>query len=146
MMAECEVATDLVRCTVMMLLYDGPHHGYSIMAELQERLGRAVSPAIIYPFLASLTEAGYVIPSREKEGRRLKILYTLTPQGRRFSERVFRRLSSIISTAIYPSSSVCVNCGCKLIEPGHVHKAGGRAMTFCCVHCAAAYREGDQKD
>ena len=129
----------------MMLLYDGPRHGYSIMAEIQERLGRAVSPAIIYPFLASLSTAGYVTSRREREGRRLKILYTLTPQGRRFSERVFSRLSSIISTAIYPSSSVCVNCGCRLIEPGHMQKVGGRAMTFCCVHCAAAYRERSER-
>ncbi|MDG6971132.1 MAG: PadR family transcriptional regulator [Nitrososphaerota archaeon] len=144
MIADCEVATDLVRCTVMMLLYNGPHHGYSIMAELQKRLGRAVSPAIIYPFLASLSDAGYVTSRQEREGRRLKILYTLTPEGRRFSERVFRRLSSIVSTAIYPNSSVCAHCGCRLVEPGHVEKVGRREMIFCCVHCATAYKQGGQ--
>ena len=126
----------------MMLLYNGPQHGYSIMAELQKRLGRAVSPAIIYPFLASLSDAGYVTSKQEREGRRLKILYTLTPEGKRFSERVFRRLSSIVSTAIYPDSSVCAHCGCRLVEPGHVEKVGRRAITFCCVHCAAACKQG----
>ena len=143
MMADCELATDLVRCTVMMLLYNGPHHGYSIMVELQERLGRSVSPAIIYPFLASLSKAGYVTSKQQTEGRRVKILYTMTPEGRRFSERVFKRLSSIISTAVYPNPSMCAHCGCKLVEPGHVEKMNGRQMIFCCAHCAASFKRGD---
>ena len=142
MMADCELATDLVRCTVLMLLYGGPHHGYSIMVQLQERLGRAVSPAIIYPFLASLSKAGYVTSKQRREGRRLKILYTMTPEGRRFSKRVFRRLSSIISTAIYPNPSRCANCNCRLVEPGHVEEIDGRKVIFCCVHCAAALPKG----
>ena len=127
----------------MMLLYDGPHHGYSIMVELQERLGRPVSPAIIYPFLASLSKAGYVNSKQQMEGRRVKILYTMTPEGRRFSERVFKRLSSIISTAVFPDSSLCSHCGCRLVEPGHVEKINGQQMIFCCMHCAASFKRGD---
>ena len=143
MLAECDMATDLVRCTVLMLLYGQPClHGYAVMELLQARLGKVISPAIIYPFLASLLESGYVTSKRETEGRRVKILYTMTPEGRRFSRRVFKRVSLIVSTAVYPSLSSCAHCGCKLYEAGHREKVDGRQMTFCCVHCAAAYRQG----
>jgi DNA-binding PadR family transcriptional regulator len=141
MLAECDMATDLVRCTVLMLLYGQPClHGYALMELLQARLGKVISPAIIYPFLASLLESGYVTSKRETEGRRVKILYTITPEGRRFSRRVFKRVSLIVSTAINPGLSSCAHCGCKLYEAGHKEKVDGHQMTFCCVHCAAAYR------
>lgn len=135
------MATDLVRCTIMMLLYDKPClHGYALMELLRGRLGRAISPAIVYPFLVSLSKSGYVISAREREGRRIKILYTMTPEGRRFSRRVFKRLSAIVSTAIEPSLSICANCGCKLYGAGHLERIDGQQLTFCCAHCAAAYR------
>ncbi len=79
-----------------------------------------LSPAIIYPFLASLSKAGYVTSKQEKEGGRVKILYSMTPEGRRFSRRVFKRLSMMVSTAIMSSSVLaCANCGCKLYEKGY---------------------------
>ena len=144
MLVECDMATDLVRCTVLMFLYDQPClHGYALMELLRARLGRAVSPAIVYPFLASLQISGYVTSKREKDGRRVKILYTMTPEGRKFSRRVFKRLSTIVSTAINPSLSSCVHCGCKLYEMSHKEEIDGRQMIFCCVHCAAAYRQSD---
>jgi DNA-binding PadR family transcriptional regulator len=143
MLAECDMATDLVRCTVMMLLYNQSClHGYALMELLQVRLGKVISPAIIYPFLASLLESGYVTSKRETEGRRVKILYTMTPEGRRFSRRVFKRVSLIVSIAVNPSLSSCAHCGCRLYEAGHKEEVEGRQTTFCCVHCAAAYRRG----
>ena len=141
MLAECDMATDLVRCVVMMILYGQPCHGYMIMELLQARLGRAVSPAIIYPFLASMQKSGYLTSRRESEGRRVRILYSMTPDGKRFSRRVFKRLSEMVSVAVTPSLSHCANCGCKLYEAGHVQEIDGRKIIFCCVHCAAAYRK-----
>lgn len=141
MLAECDMATDIVRCTLLMLLYDQPClHGYAMMELLQVRLGKAVSPAIIYPFLASLLKSQYVTSKRERDGGRAKILYTMTPEGRRFSRRVFKRLSTIVS-AINPSLSDCAHCGCRLYEGGYNEEIDGRQMTFCCVHCAAAYKQ-----
>ncbi len=144
MLAECDMAMDLVRCTVMMLLYDQPClHGYAIMELLQARLGKAISPAIVYPFLASLSKAGYVTSKKEKEGKRTKILYTMTPEGRRFSRRVFKRLSTMVSTAISSDLLACAHCGCKLYKNGYTEEVDGRRLTFCCVHCSKAYREGE---
>lgn len=143
MLAECELATDVVRCSIMMILYSGPSHGYSIMEILQARLGKAVSPAIVYPFLAGLVKAGYASSSQQRDGGRVRSIYKLTPSGRRFSERVLNRLSTIMSAAISPNASACANCGCRLLEPGHREEIGGKKLMFCCVHCAAAYRRDD---
>jgi len=139
-MAECDLAIDLVRCTVLMLLYERPCHGYALMELLRARLGRAVSPGIVYPFLANLSNSGYLRSKQEREGKRMKILYTMTPEGRRFSERVFKRLSTLVSTAINPGLTTCANCGCKLYEAGHMDEIDGHPMIFCCVHCADAYK------
>ena len=127
----------------MMILYNGPSHGYAVMEALRDRLGREVSPAIVYPFLSGLLKAGYVSSRREKVGGRVKVVYSLTPNGRRFSEKVFSRLSTIVSTAVAPNQSICGNCGCKLLEAGHVEEIEGARMVFCCVHCAAAYNKND---
>ena len=139
MLAECDLATDLVRCMVMMILYEQPCHGYVIMGLLQARLGRAVSPGIIYPFLTSMLKSGYLTSKRESEGKRLRILYSMTPDGKRFSRRVFKRLAGMVSAAVTPSLSHCANCGCKLYEESNVQDIDGRKAIFCCVHCAAAY-------
>ena len=146
-LAECDMAMDLVRCTLLMFLYDQPRlHGYALTELLQGRLGKAVSPGIVYPFLASLLKAGYVTSRREKDGGRVKILYTMTPEGRRFSRRVFKRLSMMVSTAINSNLLACANCGCKLYEKGYSEEIEGSRMTFCCVHCANAFREGGDSD
>ncbi len=142
MLAECDMATDLVRCTLLMLLYDQPClHGYALMEMLQARLGKAISPAIIYPFLASLLKSQYVTSKQEKDGGRVKILYTMTPEGKRFSRRVFKRLSLIVSTAVNPGVTTCAHCSCRLYEAGYKEEIDGRRTTFCCVHCATAYKQ-----
>ncbi len=147
MLAECDMAMYLVRCTLLMLLYEKSClHGYALMELLQERLGKAISPAIVYPFLASLSKAGYATSRKEKEGMRVKILYTMTPEGRRFSRRVFKRLSMMVSTAISSNLIACAHCGCKLYEKGYSEEIDGNRMTFCCVHCANAFREGGDSD
>lgn len=136
MMEDCDLATDLVRCSVMMLLYERPTHGYAIIEALHTRLGRAVSPAIVYPFLAQLLAAGYLTSTRDDVGRKTRTLYSMTPKGKKFSDGIFKQLSEIVSTALEPSMLHCAHCGCKLYEPGYVKKINGRTMNFCCVHCA----------
>lgn len=142
MMAECGLATDLVRCSILMLLYEKPCHGYGIIEALQLRLERRVSPGLIYPFLSELLNARYLSSKQETVRKRERILYSMTPRGRKLAESVFRRLSQIVSSAIQPSLLDCAHCGCKLYEPGHVEEIDGRKVIFCCVYCAGAYRHG----
>jgi DNA-binding PadR family transcriptional regulator len=140
MMAQCDMATDLVRCVVLMILYEKPMHGYAILEALQERLGRNVGTALVYPFLAQMSAAGYLTSRAERTGKRRRTVYSLTRKGKRFCENVFGRLSRIVSVAVQSNIHRCSHCGSKLFEPGHVAKVGRRQLTFCCVHCARAYK------
>lgn len=140
MIAECQLATDLVRCAVLMLLYEKPLHGYAIIEALGERLGRTISPAIVYPFLAQLLTAGYLAADTENIGKRARTVYSMTPEGRMFSESIFKRLSQIVVTAIEPNILRCAHCGCKLYESGYTEKIDGTMITFCCIHCARAHK------
>lgn len=145
LLAEYELATDIVRCVILILLYEKPMHGYVIMEALRERLGRAVGPAIVYPFLSQLVAVGYLKSARDRVSRRARTIYSLTPKGRAFSERVFERLSGIISAALEPSLSICANCGCRLYEPGHYETFDGETKAFCCIYCARAFRRARRK-
>ncbi len=142
MMAECELATDLVRCAVLMLLYEKPLHGYAIMAALGERLERTISPATVYPFLAQMLAVGYLTATHDNVGKRARTVYSMTPKGRKFSEGIFKRLSQIVSTAIEPSLIRCAHCGSKLYMAGHIELINARQTAFCCIHCAKAHKEG----
>ena len=139
MMAECGIATDLVLCVVLMLLYQKPVHGYTIIVGLRGRLGKNVSPVIVYGFLAQMSAAGYLTLKTEKIGKKTRKVYSLTKEGRKFCEVVFKRLSQIVSAAVESNALRCSHCGSKLFEPGHVAKFGRRQLTFCCIHCARAY-------
>lgn len=124
----------------MMILYERPCHGYAIIEALALRLGRHIGPGTVYPFLAMLLTSGYLTSKPERTGKRERILYSMTPKGRRFAERIFKQLSQIVSTAIEPGISRCANCGCSLYGTGHVEEVEGKETTFCCIHCAKAFR------
>ena len=140
MIAECQLATDLVRCAVLMLLYEKPLHGYAIIEGLGERLGRTISPATVYPFLTQMLAVGYLTATQDNVGKRARTVYSMTAEGRKFSEGIFKRLSQIVSTAIEPSLVRCAHCGSKLYQAGHIEAINGQQMAFCCVHCARAHQ------
>jgi DNA-binding PadR family transcriptional regulator len=49
-----QIASDMSRLIVLSGLFAKPTHGYQIFDELEEKLGRRVSPGLIYPFLGQL--------------------------------------------------------------------------------------------
>ncbi|MBS7627893.1 helix-turn-helix transcriptional regulator, partial [Candidatus Bathyarchaeota archaeon] len=49
---------DFTRLYVLMILYEGPIHGYKILGEFKKRLGKDVSPSLVYPFLQTLEQRG----------------------------------------------------------------------------------------
>ena len=100
MMAECDMATDPVRSSVLMILYERPRHGYATIEALGLRLGRHVGPGTVYPFLTALLNAGYLSSRLERVVKRARILYSMTPKGRKFAESTLKRLSKIVSSAL----------------------------------------------
>jgi len=135
-----EIVSDFSRFYVLTILYEGPHHGYSIISKFKKRIGKDISPSLVYPFLSQLEKKDLVKHSLKPVGEKKKKVFELTKKGRELCRTLFKRFSALVSVAIEPSLSVCANCGCKVYEGGHREIINKKEMTFCCVHCAESYK------
>jgi len=136
-----ELLSDFSRFYILTILYEGPAHGYSILSRFKHRIGKEVSPSLVYPFLQQLEEKGLVKHTMKPVGEKEKKVFELTKEGRGLCTRLFKRFASLISTALEPSLEVCAHCGCKVYEGGHREVIDGKETTFCCMHCANSYKE-----
>lgn len=134
-----DIASDMSRLIILSMLFGGPMHGYQILEELKARLGKRVSPGLIYPFLGQLEKKRLLKYKKVQIGRKTKKVYELTPDGERFCMSIFRRVATMVSQAIEPTLNACTHCGCKVYEGGHIEEVEGRKMMFCCIHCAQTY-------
>jgi DNA-binding PadR family transcriptional regulator len=134
------VVSDFSRFYILTILYEGPTHGYEIMTKFKERVGKKISPGLIYPFLNLLDERKLVSIEREMVGEKERKVYYLTEEGLEFTERSFQRFAGIISSALESSLDVCAHCGCKVYEGAHSEIIEGKEVTFCCIHCAGHYK------
>ena len=134
-----EIASDMSRLIILSMLFGGPMHGYQILEELEARLGRRISPGLIYPFLRQLEERKLLRHKEVQIGRKTKKVYELTVNGKRFCMNIFKRVATMVSQAIEPTLNACAHCGCKVYQGGHIEEVEGRKMMFCCVHCAQTY-------
>jgi len=136
-----EFISDFSRFYILTILSEGSCHGYGIISKFRERLGKEISPSLVYPFLQRLEEKGLVnynaIPVGEKERK----VYELTEEGRELCGRLFKRFAALVSTAIESTLEVCAHCGCKVYEGGHIEEIEGKETTFCCEHCAGSYKQ-----
>jgi DNA-binding PadR family transcriptional regulator len=141
-----EFVSDFSRFYILTILYEGPHHGYSIISKFKKRIGKDVSPSLVYPFLSRLEKKGLVKHSLKPVGEKKKKVFELTAKGKELCKTLFKRFSALISVAIEPSLEICASCGCKVYEGGHREIVKGKEMNFCCVHCAGSYkREASRK-
>ncbi len=136
-----EIVSDFSRFYILTILYEGPCHGYNILSRFRKRLGKDISPSLVYPFLQSLEEKGIVRYAVETRGARERKVYELTDEGKELCTHLFKRFASLVSTAIEPTLNVCANCGCKVYEGGYSESINGKETMFCCSHCAAAYKQ-----
>ena len=134
----------LIKFYTILLLNESPKHGYELMKELEEKLGRKVSTSQVYPFLQTLEKNGLI--KIEKKGRREKKIYSLTREGRHFVDSILSRFGDLIHVAIEPKLSICAHCGCKVYEGGHREVIRGRELTFCCKYCAESFKRARRTD
>jgi len=137
-MAEVKV-TNMVKFCSLYLLATGPKHGYELMKELEEKLGRKISASNIYPFLDILIKNRLI--KVQKTGKREKKTYVLTQEGKKFTRSIFNRFGDLIDIAIEPRLTTCAHCGCKVYEGGYTEKIKGKLLKFCCMHCASSYKK-----
>ncbi|HJX23307.1 MAG TPA: helix-turn-helix transcriptional regulator [Candidatus Bathyarchaeia archaeon] len=135
-----EFLSDFSRFYILTILYEGPAHGYSIMSKFKKRVGREISPSLVYPFLQKLEEKGYIRHTIKSVGDKEKKVFELTEEGKKLSKGLFRRFATLVSVAIEPNLFVCAHCGCKVYEGGYREIIDGRELTFCCEHCAASFK------
>jgi DNA-binding PadR family transcriptional regulator len=135
-----DVAPDMIRSSIVLLLSETPLHGYGIMKEVEDRIGRSVNPSLLYPFLKQLEKKGLVRSTKEPVGKKPKKVYELTAPGKELATRIYKRIASIVSLAIEPKLSICFHCGCKIYKGGYRESIGSTEKVFCCVHCAQAYK------
>ncbi len=136
-----EFISDFSRFYILTLLYEKPAHGYSIISKFKRRIGKEISPSLVYPFLQQLEKKGLVKHTMKPVGEKQKKVYQLTPEGRKLCKRLFKRFAALVSTAIEPSLEVCAHCGCKVYEGGYFEVIDGKETTFCCKHCAGSYKQ-----
>lgn len=127
---------NMVKFYTLCLLANGPKHGYDLMKELEDRLGRRISASNMYPFLNTLRKSKLI--KFGKIGKRDKKVYHLTQEGKNFTRHMFSKFGDLINIAIEPRISTCP-CGCKIYSGGHTEKIKGKLMKFCCSHCAKIY-------
>lgn len=135
-----EFVSDFSRFYILTLLYEGPCHGYGIISRFKKRIGKEVSPSLVYPFLQQLEQKGLVRHVVRRVGDKEKKVYELTDEGKKLCGRLFKRFAALISVAIEPSLEVCASCGCKLYEGGYKETIDGKETVFCCEHCAESYK------
>jgi DNA-binding PadR family transcriptional regulator len=136
-----DVISDFSRFYILTILYECPCHGYDIIGRFKKRLGKEVSPSLVYPFLQKLEQKGLVKHTLKSIGAKEKKVFELTVKGRRLCENLFRRFSDLVAVAIEPSLEICASCGCKVYKGGHKESIHGKKMAFCCIHCALAYKK-----
>ncbi len=136
-----DIVSDFSRFYILTILYEGPTHGYSVISKFRRRIGKEISPSLVYPFLKQLEEKGFVKHTLKPVGAKKKKVFELTAEGRELCIQLFKHFSAIVSVAIEPSLQICAHCGCKVYEGGHKEKIKGKELSFCCVHCAKSYKK-----
>jgi DNA-binding PadR family transcriptional regulator len=137
-MAELKII-NMVKFYVLLLLHEGPKHGYDIIKEIGEKLGKKASSGQIYPFLKKLEKKELI--KRGKIGKREKKVYSLTKDGEKFLTKMIHRFGNLIDIAVEPKLTVCAHCACKVYSGGYKERIKGKPLTFCCSHCAKSYKK-----
>lgn len=132
---------DFSRFYILLLLYEGPKHGYEIISKMESRLGQKVSPSLVYPFLKILESNNLVTFEEKSSGKRARNIYSLSTRGKTLCNRLFKQFTSVVSSAIEPSMQVCAHCGCQVFKDGYSETIRGKRLAFCCKYCATSYKK-----
>ncbi len=131
---------DFFRFYMLILISESPKTGYEIMNEISKRLGKKVSPSIVYPFLRSLEKKKLIVPHTFKTGDRERNVNSLTLAGKALCARLFKQFTTLVAEAIEPSMTKCAHCGCLVYKNAYYEKIRGQRLPFCCRYCAASFR------
>lgn len=81
------------RPLIIWLIFLKPMHGYNLMREFKNITGKRLKPGVVYPFLHSLEEGGYIVGMWAKNGKRRVKSYRLTAKGERLLKSLKKRVA-----------------------------------------------------
>ncbi|MHA1888077.1 MAG: hypothetical protein DRO88_09470 [Promethearchaeia archaeon] len=142
---EEKLLSDFTRFYLLVILYEGPIHGYGLKQKYIKRLNRPISDSLIYPFLTKLDEKGYLISEIVSVGKKDKKVFSLNEEGKNFAEKMFHRFSGLVDTAIEPNIQICAGCGIRLYQNSYQEIIDGTSYNFCCIHCAKAFKNHNKE-
>jgi DNA-binding PadR family transcriptional regulator len=116
-----DLISDFARFYILTILYEGPTHGYGIIRKFKSRVGKKISPGLVYPFLQRLEERGLASQNSEMVGEKERKVHYLTEDGTALCNRLFQRFANLVSVG------------------GHRQAVNREELVFCCSHCAASY-------
>src|SRR3989338_7256332 len=127
----------LVKFYALLLLSEGPKHGYTLMKELENRFGKKISASQVYPFLNILKKNKLIQVLKKSE--RDKKVYSLTRKGSLFLSSFLQRFGNLLHASISAKIISCSHCGCKIYEGSYKETLNGKELVFCCKHCAKSF-------
>ncbi len=77
------VPVGLLMHYILHRLKTGPAHGYQLLAAIENKTQKVwrPSPGSLYPMIKKMLKSGLISVKEVREGRRVKRLYSITPQG-----------------------------------------------------------------
>lgn len=96
MKKEESFLTNLTKLYILISLHKEPKHGYRLMTEFEEGLGKKLSPGQIYPLLRAMKRDGLVSVSVEMYKRRERKVYALTASGKEQCKDLLEKLNRLI--------------------------------------------------
>ncbi|MCL2477553.1 PadR family transcriptional regulator [Candidatus Bathycorpusculum sp.] len=138
--------SDFNRFYILTILYQSPAHGYRIINQFKTQVKKEISPSLVYPFLQNLEEQGYVKHTAKMVGEKRRKNFELTETGRELCNNLFKRFTELVSSAFETSLQTCTHCNTKIYKPTHQETINNTEKTFCCTHCAQAYKKQQQNN
>ena len=86
---------------ILAVLGDDERHGWSLVREIQDRLGARVMPANFYRTLRAMLADGLIVEAgtRDAEGDERRRYFKVTPFGREAARLEARRLRDLVADA-----------------------------------------------
>ena len=104
-MTEKKIVNAFIRAfskpLILWLICLKPMHGYNLIMEFKQITGRRLKPAVIYPFLHTLEEKGYIVGTWMIRGKRKIKNYEVTQKGRNLLTSVKSQFKLPIKNLIF---------------------------------------------
>lgn len=136
-----ENQSSMTKFFILSALKEKDMHGYELIMQLENRMGKKPSASQVYPVLSRMNKAGYVKLTERIAGKKRIKSYKITGEGTRVFNELNKRINFMISSALKEKIKVCAHCGCEVISGAVTRKTGGKTLYFCCNFCADSFKK-----